>query len=104
MPNTASIISTVASEFSLFLQDCKQQSYDFDIEIRSAGDEKLTFVKLLLAGEGLGVWLNGASYNEITRKEAEHQLYRAIRDLPVVRNAIRDINARADRHRYDADI
>ena len=57
MPNTKSIVATVVSEFTLYLGDCKQDSYDFNIEVRPAGDLNTTFVRLLLQGDGLADFL-----------------------------------------------
>jgi len=103
MPNTASIISTVASEFSLMLADCPQQAYDFSIEIRPKGDEVTTFVTLLLEGDGLSCWVDGEKHGKPDASELEQDVYTAIRSLPIVCRTIREINLRADRNRYDAD-
>ena len=103
MPNTKSIISTVVSEFSLYLADCQQDSYDFNIEVRPKGDEVTTFVRLLLQGDGLAVWVNGEAYSTADLGSLEDEIYRAVRSLPVVLRTITDINLRADRRKYDAD-
>lgn len=104
MPNRASIVATVISEFSLYLQDCQQDSYDFNIEVRPAGDLNTTFVRLLLQGDGLAVWVNGEAYSTADLGSLEDDIYRSVRNLPIVQRAIDEINARADRSRYDADI
>lgn len=104
MPNTASIVSTVVSEFSLYLADCQQDSYDFNIEVRPKGDEVTTFVRLLLKGDGLAVWVNGGDYSTADLGSLEDEIYRAVRSLPVVLQTIMAINLRADRRNYDADI
>ena len=95
MPNT-SIISTVASEFSIYLSDCEQQSYDFNIEVRPKGHEVTTFVRLLLRGDGLAVWVNSGQYETADLGSLEDELYRTIRDLPIVKATIEAINRRHD--------
>lgn len=97
-PNTASIIATVASEFTLFLEDCAQQSYDFNTEIHSSKSEKATIVRLLLEGDGLSVWVNGEGYETADMQSLEGELYQAIRHLPVVKATIAAINRRHDQH------
>lgn len=104
MPNNKSIVATVASEFSLYLADCQQDSYDFNIEVATLGEEGSTNVRLLLQGDGLAVWVNGASYDTADLGSLEDDIYRFVRDLPVVVQTIKGINLRADRSRYDADI
>ena len=104
MPNTKSIVATVVSEFTLYLGDCQQDSYDFNIEVRPAGDLNTTFVRLLLQGDGLAVWVNGEAYSTADLGSLEDDIYRSVRDLPVVKRTINDINLRADRKGYDADI
>jgi len=104
MPNIKSIISTVASEFSIYLGDCKQQSYDFNIEVATAGEETTTTVRLLLQGDGLAVWVNNKAFETADAGSLEDDIYRAIRDLPIVKQTIKDINLRADRGRYDVDV
>ena len=86
MPNT-SLISTVSSEFSVYLGDCEQQSYDFSLEVGKK-DAESTHVRLLLEGDGLSLWCSDAS--------VEDELYNAVRGLPIVRHTIRAINRRAD--------
>ncbi len=95
-PNTASIIATVASEFTIYLGDCEQQSYDFNIEVRPKGDEVTTFVRLLLKGDGLAVWVNSAQYETAALGELEDNIYRTVRDLPIVKATIEAINRRHD--------
>jgi hypothetical protein len=95
MPNT-SIISTVASEFSLYLSDCEQQSYDFNIEVRPKGHEVTTFVRLLLEGDGLSVWVKSEQYDAAGVDSLEGELYDTIRYLPIVKATIRAINLRHD--------
>jgi hypothetical protein len=104
MPNTKSILATVISEFTLYLGDCQQDSYDFNIEVRPAGDLNTTFVRLLLQGDGLAVWVNGEAYSTADLGSLEDDIYRSVRDLPVVKRTINEINLRADRRKYDADI
>lgn len=104
MPNTKSIVATVISEFTLYLGDCQQDSYDFNIEVRPAGDLNTTFVRLLLQGDGLAVWVNGEAYSTADLGSLEDDIYRSVRDLPVVKRTINEINLRADRRKYDADI
>lgn len=96
MPSNTSIITTVASEFSLYLSDCEQQSYDFNIEVRPKGDEVTTFVRLRLEGDGLAVWVNSGQYETADLGSLEDELYRAIRDLPIVKATIEAINRRHD--------
>lgn len=96
--SNASVIATVASEFTLFLEDCAQQSYDFNLEVHSSGKEQATFVRLLLEGDGLSVWVNGEAYDTADLSSLEGELYQAIRNLPVVKATIREINRRADQH------
>jgi hypothetical protein len=103
MPNSKSIVSTVVSEFTLYLSDCHQDSYDFNIEVRPAGDLNTTFVRLLLQGDGLAVWVNGEAYSTADLGLLVDDIYRSVRDLPVVVHTIKEINFRADRNRYDAD-
>lgn len=95
MPNT-SIISTVASEFSIYLADCEQQSYDFNLESRLKDKEESITIRLLLEGDGLSVWCSGRGYEADDAPSLEEELYRAIRDLPIVNHTIRAINRRAD--------
>lgn len=87
MPNNASIIATVSSEFSIYLGDCEQQSYDFSLEIAQKDAESI-HVRLLLQGDGLALWASDASL--------EDELYNAVRGLPIVQHTIRAINRRAD--------
>ena len=104
MPNTQSIISTVVSEFSLYLADCRQDSYDFNIEVATQGNDEPTAVRMRLEGDGLSVWVNGKAYDMAAIGELQDAIYRAVRDLTVVKETIKQINLRADRSRYDADI
>lgn len=104
MPNSKSIISTVASEFSIYLGDCQQQEYDFNIEVATMGEGATTAVRLRLRGDGLAVWVNNDLCDLATQDTLEGEIYRAVRDLPVVKQTIKAINARADRQGYDADI
>ena len=104
MPNTSSIVATVASEFSLYLQDCQQDSYDFNIEVATLGRDESTSVRLLLKGDGLAVWVDSVSYETADFGSLEDSIYRSVRSLPIVQRAIKEINARADRSRYDKDI
>jgi hypothetical protein len=86
MPNT-SLISTVSSEFSIYLGDCEQTSYDFSLEIAQKEKESI-HVRLLLQGDGLSLWASDASL--------EDELYNAVRGLPIVHHTIRAINRRAN--------
>lgn len=95
MPNNASIIATVSSEFSIYLGDCEQQSYDFSLEIAQKDAESI-HVRLLLQGDGLALWVNRAAHETADAPSLEDELYRAVRDLPIVNHTIRAINRRAD--------
>jgi hypothetical protein len=98
--SNSSIISTVASEFSLMLDNSELDCYDFNIEIHTKeSHEDATHVRLKLEGDGLSVWLNGESYDTVRRDTLEDELYVAIRGLPIVKATIRAINERADRER-----
>jgi len=95
MPNT-SLIATVSSEFSIYLADCEQQSYDFNLESRLKGKEESITIRLLLEGNGLSVWCSGRGYEADGAPSLEDELYNAVRGLPVVQHTIRAINRRAD--------
>jgi hypothetical protein len=95
MPNT-SIISTVCSEFSIYLGDCEQQSYDFNLEVAQKEAESI-HVRLRLEVEGLGVWVAGNVDDNL-----EDELYNTVRGLPIVKNALREIRRRLDEEQRQA--
>lgn len=103
MPKTSSIISTVASEFSLMIMGSRLPSYDFQIEVGSSDGSEPVSVTLLLAGDGLACWVDGYKHGKPQSPDLEQAVYEAIRHLPIVQQTIRDINIRADRSGYDAD-
>jgi hypothetical protein len=96
MPNT-SLISTVCSEFSIYLGDCEQQSYDFNLEVAQKGQEESIHVRLRLEVEGLAVWVAGNVDDAL-----EDELYNAVRGLPIVRNALQQIRRRLDEEQRQA--
>lgn len=95
MPNT-SLISTVCSEFSIYLGDCEQQSYDFNLEVAQKEGESI-HVRLHLEVEGLSVWVAGPVDDSL-----EDELYNAVRGLPIVKNALREIRHRLDEEQRQA--
>jgi hypothetical protein len=98
MPNTLSLVATAVSEFTLLIQDCEQDSYEYRSEVVCKGESEPVYLKLLLEGDGLSVWVAGCPTQE-QNKEVEDAIYDAVRPLPVVKQAIQTINRRADRGR-----